>query len=296
MPDRRIPLPQANAELTERIRLGQELLNQARQGAFQTRTQKEATWDEAVQWHDYNRTWLGNSLGGDIQAEYQAVTSRTYEYSNPPSKLGILQRSLPREIAKLESIRDRLPLWPGPDEAAEAGRHTAAAPDRKAVMVIYGHDYEANTALFGWLRDIGLEPREWDDLVRATGSASPYVGDVLDQAFRGAQAVVAFFTPDERVSPKGRSEPVRLQARPNVLIEAGMALVTHPSRTVLAVLGPQELPSDLAGRHYIRLSHTAQEPLRALAARLRDAGCDVDLGGTGWLDPGRFPDRSPVGT
>lgn len=95
------------------------------------------------------------------------------------------------------------------------------------------------------------------------------------------------------MSSSGRRGPWRLQARPNVLIEAGMALVTHRKRTILAVLGPQELPSDLAGRHYIRLSHTAPEPLRALASRLSDAGCDVDLGGTGWLDPGRFPDRGP---
>lgn len=62
-------------------------------------------------------------------------------------------------------------------------------------MVIYGHDEEANAAtLLGWLRAIGLEPGEWDELVRATGDASPYLGDVLDQAFRDAQAVVAFFT------------------------------------------------------------------------------------------------------
>src|ERR1035441_9091993 len=41
-------------------------------------------------------------------------------------------------------------------------------------------------------------------------------------------------------------------------------LITHPTRTIIAVLGTQELPSDLAGRHYIRLSHTAVEPLHDL--------------------------------
>ena len=70
-----------------------------------------------------------------------------------------------------------------------------------------------------------------------------------------------YFTPDERViartrAPREDQNAWRLQARPNVLIEAGIASVTHPERTVLAVLGHQELPSDLAGRHYIRLSHT----------------------------------------
>jgi predicted nucleotide-binding protein len=82
----------------------------------------------------------------------------------------------------------------------------------------------------------------------------------------------------------------RLQARPNVLIEAGMALVTHPKQTVLVMLGPQELPTDLAGRHYIRLNGTAG-PLNDIANRLRHAGCDVELNGADWLDPSRFPDR-----
>jgi predicted nucleotide-binding protein len=165
-------------------------------------------------------------------------------------------------------------------------------------MVIYGHDTEANAALFDWLRAIGLQPQEWSQLVRASGSASPYIGQVLDEAFRNAQAVVAFFTPDEhviaRTAPPEDQNSWRLQARPNVLIEAGMALVTHPERTVLAVLGHQELPSDLAGRHYIRLSHTDVAALHDLAGRLHDAGCDTDLTGTDWLNPARFPDRSDL--
>ncbi len=58
-----------------------------------------------------------------------------------------------------------------------------------------------------------------------------------------------------------------------------MALVTHPTRTVLVMLGPQELPSDLAGRHYIRISPTSSVPLHDLASRLSEAGCDTDLTG-----------------
>src|SRR5690349_15693981 len=117
-------------------------------------------------------------------------------------------------------------------------------------MVIYGHDKEANDALFDWLRAIGLQPREWRQLISASGIASPYAGQVLDRAFEQAQAVVAFFTPDEHVIASGVAEGEkvwRLQARPNVLIEAGMALVTHPERIILVVLGTQELPSDLSG-------------------------------------------------
>lgn len=62
-------------------------------------------------------------------------------------------------------------------------------------MVIYGHDTEANRALFDWLRAIGLEPQEWIQLIQATANGSPYIGDVLKNAFKQAQAVIALFTP-----------------------------------------------------------------------------------------------------
>lgn len=184
---------------------------------------------------------------------------------------------------------------PGDSAPASILHATAFARNRKAVMVIYGHDNQANTALFDWLRAIGLEPREWNQLIHATGSSSPYIGQVLEKALEDVQAVVAFFTPDERVTAvtaTPRDAGVwRLQARPNVLIEAGMALITHPTRTVIVILGAQELPSDLAGRDYIRLSHTDTAPLHDLANRLRDAGCETDTSGTDWLYPARFPKR-----
>jgi predicted nucleotide-binding protein len=175
---------------------------------------------------------------------------------------------------------------PAPDTA------TTFADDRKAVMVIYGHDTPANQALFAWLRAIGLRPREWSQLIQASGSASPFIGEVLNKALHDVQAVIAFFTPDEYVtSSEADQSKGRFQARPNVLIEAGMALIAHPTRTIIAVLGDQELPSDLAGRHYVRLTHTSVQPLHDLAGRLRDAGCDIDLTGSDWLIPSHFPQR-----
>jgi predicted nucleotide-binding protein len=112
------------------------------------------------------------------------------------------------------------------------------------------------------------------------------------------QAVVAFFTPDEHVILRedhaAGEDTWRLQARPNVLIEAGMALATHPKETILLVLGNQELPSDLHGRHFIRLDGTAR-PLKELADRLKTAGCAVELDGTSdWLSADRFPSRDGI--
>jgi hypothetical protein len=117
---------------------------------------------------------------------------------------------------------------PGTSLSTDAAKATTFAANRKAVMVIYGHDIEANNALFGWLRAVGLQPQEWSQLVSSSGSASPYIGDVLVHAFQQAQAVVALFTPDERVRPRGHREgPWRLQARPT----SSSKPAWHSSRT-----------------------------------------------------------------
>lgn len=190
------------------------------------------------------------------------------------------------------------PVAPSPDvERDDAVRSSTAdvSRDTQAVMVVHGQDSEAARALFDWLRAVGLKPREWTQLVQASGAASPFIGDVLDAAFRESQAVVVLFTPDEHVRLRGAISPRaqwRLQARPNVLFEAGMAFAANPTRTVLVVLGEQQLPSDLAGRHFVQLD--SAKALRDLARRLERAGCHLDLSGADWLDLDRFPDRSAV--
>jgi predicted nucleotide-binding protein len=319
-------LPDAEAQLTARIEAGRELIDTeaanletqlagmpyygrlmtAPPGTQEVRALKR----QVGQWRDYNRTWLNMHLGGEAAEEYErASTHWTVGGSDKPRvELDFLRSEIEQEVSKLESIRDRLPMWAPPGEATSASTPspspsgdsmaTTFATNRQAVMVIYGHDTQANTALFDWLRAIGLQPQEWSQIMAASGSASPYIGQALERAFDNSQAVVAFFTPDERVLAATASpdnpNAWRPQARPNVLIEAGMALTTHPTRTVLVVLGPQELPSDLAGRHYVRLSDTAAEPLHDLANRLKQAGCETDTLGTSWLNPARFPDRGYI--
>jgi hypothetical protein len=90
-----------------------------------------------------------------------------------------------------------------------------------------------------------------------------------------------------------------LQARPNVLLELGMALVTHPDRTLIVVVGEQRPVSDIGGRNFVRMS--GAPAFRAkVANRLRLAGCPVDTTAQDWLSAGDFAalaayDRRPPG-
>lgn len=171
-----------------------------------------------------------------------------------------------------------------------------------SVFVVHGRNTAARDAVFTFLRAIGLKPIEWDQAVARTGSGSPYVGEVLDLAFREGQAVVVLLTPDDVAYLRteyahGDDDPEatpRGQARPNVLFEAGMAFGRDPKRTILIEMGDVRPFSDVGGRHVIRMSN-APETRRSIASRLETAGCSVDLSGTDWLSAGDLTPPSRPG-
>ncbi len=189
-----------------------------------------------------------------------------------------------------------------PSDARSTASDQTAAADAAKVMVVHGRDDDARRAMFGFLEAIGLVPLEWGELVAETGSAAPYIGQVLKKAFEKAKAVVVLFTPDDEAwlkeafhrpdDPPDETQPTP-QARPNVLFEAGMALGVHPDRTVLVELGKLRPFSDIYGRHVIRIDDT-DRPLREVAKRLKTAGCAVDESKVDW-NAVEFPDRPVKG-
>src|SRR5206468_2612596 len=131
------------------------------------------------------------------------------------------------------------------------------------VFVVHGRNQALRDSIFDFLRAIGLHPLEWSEAVQLTGEASPYVGRVLDVAFKNAQAVVVLITPDDEARLKQEfqkeddppyEKQLTGQARPNVLFEAGMAMGRDANRTVLVEVGKLRPFSDVGGRHAVRLT------------------------------------------
>ncbi|MFF2307991.1 CATRA conflict system CASPASE/TPR repeat-associated protein [Streptomyces sp. NPDC058128] len=184
---------------------------------------------------------------------------------------------------------------PAPAGAPPAGRQDPADGDvARTVFVVHGRDDQARDAVFTFLRALDLRPLEWETLVAGTGSAAPYLGEVIGHAVRRAQATLVLMTPDDVVNlhpglggDGGDGTGTGLQARPNVLLELGMALAAYPDRTVIVKAGDQREVTDLGGRNFIRLD---ADPAcrRKIADRLRSAGCRVDDTGQDWLAPGLF--------
>lgn len=172
----------------------------------------------------------------------------------------------------------------------------------KDVFVVHGRNEPLRKAMFDFLRAVGLNPIEWTQAVSLTGEGSPYVGQVLDAAFEHAQAVVVLLTPDEVtylrpdiVGPDDPETTPAVQARPNVLFEAGMAFGHNAKHTVIVEVGSMRPFSDVGGRHTIHLTNDP-ESRHAFVQRLRSAECDVNTAGTDWLKTGDFtPPEAPGG-
>lgn len=161
------------------------------------------------------------------------------------------------------------------------------AKDPNAVAVMHGRDATVRDAVFDMLRRWGLKPLDWDTLVDLTGSAAPYNGEAVEAAFMEAQAVVVVVTPDDvgylhpdlhgAQEEECDREPTG-QARLNVVLEAGMALQSHPGQTVFLEIGRSRLISDLAGKNAVRLDGTIG-PFESLRRRLTTAGCGPNRSG-----------------
>lgn len=171
-----------------------------------------------------------------------------------------------------------------------------AGADPRRVFVVHGRNRAARDAMFDFLRALKLDPVEWEDAVRETGHAAPYVGDVLEAGFNMCRAAVVIFSPDdigklqdEFIEESDGPYEAHLsgQARQNVVFEAGMALAKFPERTILVEVGRVRPFSDIFGRLVLRMFNKPAAR-NVLASRLETAGCAVNRVGERWLSVGDF--------
>lgn len=187
-------------------------------------------------------------------------------------------------------------LIPTPSATAIQSRMNTINVDSKEVFVIHGRNETARAAIFEFLEAAGLIPIEWNTAVKATESATPYIGQILDAAFDKANAAIALMTPDDnavlsewlqREDDPPQERTITGQARPNVLFETGMAMARFQEKTIIVEVGNPKPFSDIAGRHTVRLADTIH-CRETLLQRLETAGCPVDRSLPNWQYAGDF--------
>jgi len=195
------------------------------------------------------------------------------------------------------SPKDARPL-----DAAQSMASTEVTPmsgngfDPRNVFVVHGRNDEARRAMFEFLRSVGLNPMEWDSMVKLKGEGTPHPRDVILKGFAVAHAVVVLLTPDDEAQLKdelrGSHEEeyettLTGQPRQNVLVEMGIALGTHLERTIIVEIGKLRPISDVTGLHTVRMDGS-EEARNRLVTRLQTAGCPASKDGSDWLRAGDF--------
>lgn len=248
-------------------------------------------------WSEYNSTLLRKLFSNaKLSDEYSnSIGFISMGRSTLAEDLREFRGDVETKIRRLVSIRERLPLFEGP-----GGKPLKTAPaqsvDPRSVFVVHGRNTRLNAAMFAFLRSLDLRPLEWEHLISRTGQPNPYVGEILKVGFAEATAAVVLLTGDDearlREPLRNPSDPpfesvLTPQARPNVLLEAGMALGLYESRTVIVQCGEVRSMSDILGRHILRLSNSP-ESRKDFAQRLTTATCAVSTAGSHWLTTGDF--------
>lgn len=173
----------------------------------------------------------------------------------------------------------------------------ASAVNPRWVFLVQGRNNVANAALTDYLTALDLRVLDWEEVVGMTGETNPYIGDVITKGMAVAQAVVVLFTPDDKVkldvrltndATPGRELEDGYQPRPNVLIEAGMALARNANRTVIVQWGDIRPATDLDGKHLFRVGQGTKWR-HDLKNRLRSAGLKIDDSSGRYMDAGTFP-------
>ena len=168
----------------------------------------------------------------------------------------------------------------------------SASGKKKKVFLIFGRNQLAKLAVQDFVHSLGLTATDFDMVSRTLGG-SPSVHEVVLKGMNAAQASIVIATPDERAglaTNLSRSETEgtpRLQARANVIYEAGIAAGIDHKRVVIVCFAGTALFSDVDGKLRVDVRDSSATMRRNLKDRIKACGCTVSEDGD-WLSAGDF--------
>jgi len=267
------PIATAEAKISERIDKGQQLSTQITPiSSVEELKARKAAW---YSWDEYNRTLLTRLLGKPVLDEYVASIGIYGSPSSPQAEIREFEEDLARDIRKLESIRDRLPLWA--DEATEAV--APSVRDERGPVAIDGPIFVVHGHNLGRANEVArvLERATGKDVVilHEQANRGRTVLEKFEQHAAQASFAVVVLTGDDEGGAKG-ADGLRARGRQNVIFEMGFFFALLGRDRVVVLLEPDvEQPSDVHGLVYERLDSGGSWK-QGLARELSAAGIAVD--------------------
>jgi predicted nucleotide-binding protein len=264
------PRSEVAAQLQERIERGKEILNR------QTSTYPEmkASESDAIRWRDYNSELLKRLFTTeDLYKEYRSACFPSRVARGDEDALRVRLETVPRQVSKLESIVERLELYPEPGVVCAAGVEVEveAAIDVSKIFVVHGHDDGGREGVARFLEKIGLTAII---LAEQPNRGRTIIEKFVDCAREVGFAVV-LLTPDD-LGGTAADEAQKSRARQNVIFELGYFVGSlGRGRACLLRKGEVEIPSDLYGVVYTTMDSGNGWKIE-LARELKAAGFAFD--------------------
>jgi predicted nucleotide-binding protein len=270
-PALRVPGSQIDGEISERLALGQELVDRFSKhvrdmAEFQQLENEFRTWDE------YNEELLRRRFTtSKVANEYKRFIVGIGGRSTPEQELHWLRQSLDGQQRKLTSIRQRLNLYDSEVEETAAGTALAGVQQGTRIFVVHGHNGDVKLQLAEFLERItGERPI----ILHEQAHSGRTIIEMFEDYASEAGFAVVLLTADDAGNAKGATTP-SARARQNVVFELGFFFgKLGRSRVIGLYEDGVELPSDINGVLYTPLTgnwHTE------LVRELQAAGINVDL-------------------
>lgn len=163
--------------------------------------------------------------------------------------------------------------------------------EKRKVFVVHGRDQKPVEILEEFLNFLGLQRMKWSEAVSLTGKTQPHTFEIVKAGMAQAAAIIVIFSPDELArlkeefsSANDSEDQLFGQARPNVILEAGMAYAHAPEKTIFLKSGITREISDIAGFNWVKLDGE-WDSRNDLKNRLVSAGASVHTGELNLGDP-----------
>jgi predicted nucleotide-binding protein len=230
----------------------------------------ETAKTDLTKWRDYNLDLLKQLFTTEAPyEEYRSACLPTRAAYNEVEAFKIQLQTVGNQISKLESIMERLELYPEPGDLIT--EEFKPAFNLSKIFVVHGHDEGASEGVARFLEKIGLTAII---LAEQPNRGRTVIEKFVDYA-REVSFAVVLLTPDD-LGGLAADEAQRSRARQNVIFELGYFVgALGRGRACLLRKGEVEIPSDLYGVVYTAMDGGSGWKIE-LARELKDAGFAFD--------------------
>ena len=235
----------------------------------------EAAHQKHRLWHEYNIELLRRIFDTEElsqQYSFWGIIGSVYGLN---AKIKDLLDDVKTHLSRLESIRERLPLFPEPTRLETVRNpfpEDSSSPTVRTVFLVHGTDPGVKEMVARYLTKLSLDPIILHE--------QPNLGATLIEKLE-RNSIVAFsiilLTCDDKAYSVSDPSLIKSRARQNVVFELGYFIGKLGRGKVCALYSEGvELPSDFHGVVYIPLD-TAGAWRILLARELKASGLDIDL-------------------